>query len=851
METDKKILDFLNNSLHWYLSTSPCLFAKSQEEEIGNQFALYEVTKTTEATELDRLHAIENVLNAFPTNETNIFYIIYGEQGNIRYFYGVAPNLNCAQRVDDTSAVEFSAEVLYDTLHSNFTGSTILSVNDQEKTELSKDIRNFEYSVMVEGPPGFLTSSNLTYGMDWLPTVMQEDDFLYMVLGKRLTMDQMICFINFIEKIDNQLILLTDEIITRQCSDSNSSSCSNNLTNLASNTDTCSKTNQIQSAIPVISSKDSTTELIEENNEIEAVKGNNRIKLDGVVKSKALQGAISNALTNTNTLSKTDSTIVRDVNGDMSAREWRTYLQTVLYDRLNYALGNSLYLYSTILKTNSKSMIQKLESVTQSIYSGDIGNNIPIRFTDITNDFVALHAYHNFQFQLYYKCVDCQWKKFSRDEIERRALFSQVLFSEAGYGGNFVSSQNLGIMISLPSSLSNTSLSTSYQTLEVTSINNRKGDSYYIGFKVNNNRVSKVQKIFITEDILKNHIAFLGREAYAARKLLKRILEQSSLPFLFVTSEDASLLKLDLDCEELVTYEGIGGECAILPMNMFQFRKGNQITTQIDYLKLCFQSIVKLSESLLSLFERACYECYLDYGWDFETNWNTYYGETAYTNQVNAFPCLEDIWGKMNSLLQIEITDVGKQELLRNELRLKVESKLWSGKQDIFNVRHSADYFSNLNGKANLNLTALKDRTDRKLYLALLLLNLSQACAEKHLLRKEFHFLSAWSGLHELFSSQEDHMLQKIIFEDFIEHAKESGLSYYVYEASPNKLCSKFLQQIPTVIVGRETRKEDCEIVKNRLMLNETQGKRIDEFSDNRLFLALNFDSTVYECELE
>lgn len=850
MNLEKQVLEFLDNNLNWYLSTTPCLALMNTERVNTSELVLFEVESVNESTDVMRMRAIENVLNSLPSNETNFFYLILGSQGLIKFFYGIAPNLECQLDVASIrKEVEFSAEVLYKSLTGNFEDSIITRINQNEASDILQEIDNFRYNAMVEGTPGVLDSTNLNLGIDRISTVMREDDFVYLVIGQRYTLQEIACFLDQIEDIDNLLSLITEEIITKQCTDSNTSSCANNLTSAALNIDTYSKTKQVQKGIPVISGKKDTEEIVEENDEIEEVVDTHTIDLDGTVKSKTTQGVISNLLSNTNAQTKSESTVIRDVFGNMSAREWRTYIQDVLFERFNYALGSSLYLYSTILKTNNKAVLHKLESIIQSIYSGSTGNNVPIKFTCINQNDIALDSFQNFQFLNYFKWEDYQCKRFNCEEISARKIFSQVLSCNIALGGNLVSSRELGIMVSLPNDLRTTNQSSEYLLKD----RNLDCDDFDIhtvvlGDYVRNEQKISSQKIVLTKKILTHNIFLTSTYQDRMNQILYRILEESNYPYLIINSNRNLLQKKML--KSIRTYGESDNGTRIFPINLFQFYEGDQIQNQVDFLKLCFQSVLPLSDLLLSIVERACYECYADYGWDIDTSNNTWFGKESFSSSVNAFPMLSDLIEKVKVLISNDITDNSIRDACSMELRTKLEVLLFGIKASIFNIHQSADFFTIITQKSYLNLTSLTNLSEREFYLALLIQRLFKATEKVKEIDEDYHFITAWFNLHELFpekKSLSDGRME--LLERYMEHSSEVGLSYYIIDSTPNRLNNEVYNQIPTVISGRLRNLEDVKRLDNRIRLTEDQRRKLYQLETNHVLLSFEDDAFIYECE--
>jgi predicted peroxiredoxin len=257
-----------------------------------------------------------------------------------------------------------------------------------------------------------------------------------------------------------------------------------------------------------------------------------------------------------------------------------------------------------------------------------------------------------------------------------------------------------------------------------------------------------------------------------------------------------------------------------------------------------------LSDILISIVERGCYECYADYGWDIDTSYNSWFGEETFSHTVNAFPILRDLIEKVKVLIHNEITDLSIRDKCNMELRNKLGALLLGKKANIFNVHQSADFMAIIEQKSFLSLSTIYSSTEREYYLALLMQKLYLTSKKLKERDEEFHFITAWNTLNELFPNQNIFSFKRMeFFEHYLEQASEVGLSFYLCDSSPSKLDKDILKQIPTIISGRLTKLEDINSIGNRIKLDNDQRKKLMDLDSTRLLFSFNDDSMVYECE--
>ncbi|MDO5520159.1 MAG: hypothetical protein Q4G58_06675 [bacterium] len=188
--------------------------------------------------------------------------------------------------------------------------------------------------------------------------------------------------------------------------------------------------------------------------------GGNLPFIDGDFLVSDIERQIS--LSNSNTLLKTNSdnlsttqsksatrtkTSTRNIS-NRNAYSWVRYNENLLYSRLDVGKSQGLYLYTTALFADSNVTLIKLSAALKYTYNASGYNKIPVIMTNLCNYDLRMQAFSNFQIPEYVR--GDERLGFSDEEILLRSNFSQCLSRSIAYGGNWLSSKELGSIFAVP-----------------------------------------------------------------------------------------------------------------------------------------------------------------------------------------------------------------------------------------------------------------------------------------------------------------------------------------------------------------------------------------------------------------
>ncbi len=158
----------------------------------------------------------------------------------------------------------------------------------------------------------------------------------------------------------------------------------------------------------------------------------------GTSRSSAINQSVSQ--TKTEAQSVGTATISQFVN--RLIKEWLMYLDDVIIPRLDSGMVNGLFLTSTILLSDEKVNLMKLEGLIKSMYGTQSGNTVPLSVQDVSPQ--EMSFFRNFQIP------QMSLPNVSPSEVTVRAALSQYVLENGLFQlGNFLSTSELSSLANL------------------------------------------------------------------------------------------------------------------------------------------------------------------------------------------------------------------------------------------------------------------------------------------------------------------------------------------------------------------------------------------------------------------
>ena len=132
---------------------------------------------------------------------------------------------------------------------------------------------------------------------------------------------------------------------------------------------------------------------------------------------------------------------------DKEIQDWVKYLDETIIPRLDYGTGKGVFITSSILFSDNKASLMKLENTMKSLYSGEKGNKVPLRTSSITGkNTTQLKMFKNFQIPF-----GAFMENISENELISRSALSQCVNKDKEfYLGNWITTNELSMISGLP-----------------------------------------------------------------------------------------------------------------------------------------------------------------------------------------------------------------------------------------------------------------------------------------------------------------------------------------------------------------------------------------------------------------
>jgi len=155
---------------------------------------LYQVEEITYEEDSPQLEALENALSCMTVQGMTLVYLILGEKGHVRFYFGVARDY-LSVNSESGAVKEIGDAFLRPALEGNFRGSIVRELDDGEEKAVEKEailatLRKYlgkpNNCRVLYGVPGSVKDKeNRDFrGVDRLVDIMQGDNFGLMVLAK-------------------------------------------------------------------------------------------------------------------------------------------------------------------------------------------------------------------------------------------------------------------------------------------------------------------------------------------------------------------------------------------------------------------------------------------------------------------------------------------------------------------------------------------------------------------------------------------------------------------------------------------------------------------------------------------
>lgn len=850
MKENCSAIDFLQNFNNYYLTDSKDLKVKEFPSFHISDISLYKINRITFEDKAPRKEALENVISAMRIEGTNLIYLILSDGVEVNFYLGVARNLYKLDKSLDLSVNAIGENILKSTITGNFRGSIVEKVSPNETRNIVSKITNMKQSTVIEGVPGVNENKENFQTVDRLVDVMCGDPFGVLVIASTYSPEEIFAIQKNLENLYTNLSLYVKHSI-QEGTNSQDSSSSSHTTGTNKGTSTGKAvTEQDGTNKSFTESKSSSQSIQKGTSEGKSsssgnTKSTNNSTTDGTSTSKSNQNGTSNSKSvqdsqNTSSGSSesettqngtsTGSSIVHSYEKyDKSVKDWIEYLDKVIFPRLDYGKGKGMFSCCSLLLTVGKAPLRKLSNTYVSLYSGNEGNRVPLRYKDTSLKSDIRNALMLFQIPIISNISTAS----NNEEYARAALSQTVLKKECAIG-NWYSTGELSLIIGLPQKeVHGLSLKEEIE-FGLNYSNNTKASSndvFEIGKLVEAGVVLDNTKVNFDRKQLNKHIFVTGVTGSGKTTTCQNILLSSNLPFMVIEPAKTEYRILKKRYDDLIVFTLGNDTVAPFRLNPFEFFPHESITSHVDMVKASIEAAFDMEAAIPQIIELAIYRAYEKAGWNIETNTNEFYeinNRNPFAYDSTAFPTLSDVIAQIDNVVQ----EQGFADRLRSDyigsIKARLQSLTIGAKGQMLNTKRSVDFTELIHTRAVLEIEEIKSGNEKAFVMGLVMSHLNEAIKAEFFRNPSFKHITLIEEAHRLLSKfnigdspNKKHGSE--IFADMLSEVRKYGESLIIADQIPDKMIPEVLKNTNTKIVHRLFAQDDKNAIGNTMALTDEQ----------------------------
>lgn len=846
MSKEKFILDFIEQPDKYYIYDDGSLNVGSNPKISLSDVVFYRVDRITYEEKAPRKEALENVLSAMRIKGVNFLYLIKGDKVGVSFYYGISRDLIQKITLDNT-VQELGELILKPSLEGNFRGSKITQMNLDETHQIMSKLYSMNYQGNIDGVPGINENDENFQGVDRLVDVMLGDEFAFLVVAKALPHNPIRLFEKNIYNFYDKLTPLSKKNIQKGENESttevDTSTEGNTVTDTNGSqynkTDNHGKSYQeSRSSAKKIDDEetrtDSTTTTDNEDTYTESTGSNN----------SHAEASVKNKTTGKNeTTGKSSNTSYEFSNKD--AQEWIKYIDEVILKRIDYGRGKGMYISTISLFTMSSNSMIKLKNTITSLFSGESGNKVPLRWNVLNDNGQKKRVLQNLQIPIGHFI-----HPISENEVYIRTVLSQYVTTEKAFLGNWFSVNELSIIAGLPQK-------------EIVGLSLREEIEFGLNYKDDIPDDSKIElgKLVQSGNILNipisldrreltKHTFVTGVTGSGKTTTCQKLLLQSELPFLVIEPAKTEYRILTKKYDDILIFTLGKDTLAPFRLNPFEFYPHESITSHVDMIKASIESAFDMEAAIPQIIEKALYECYQYYGWDILDNSNIYY-DNPFAEGVFTFPTLSDLISKTEKVVK----EQGFDDRLKNDyigsIKARLQGLIVGSKGLMLNTKRSIDFRELVHKRVILELEEIRSGSEKALIMGFVISNLIEAIRAEYNKNPNFEHITLVEEAHRLLSKYEpgDSLSKKNgveIFADMLAEVRKYGESLIIVDQIPGKLTPEVLKNTNTKIVHKIFAMDDKEAIGNTMALSDEQKKFLSFLDKGRaIIFSQGWDTSI------
>ena len=830
-------------------------FLPASEELKRKDLILYCIEEITYEEDSPQLEALENALSCMTVPGMNLVYLILGNRGKVRFYFGFARDL-FAVNAESDPVRRVGEAFLKPALDGNFRGSTVRELEPNEMDDLRKEMEclfeDRNNCRVLSGVPGGVKDKEKQdfRGIDRLVDVMQADRFGFMILAKPIGNDRLAALRKDVFSAYEMLAMASKQSVQlnhgwgegfgsgtgsakatgkgggKATAINHNESQSDNETRKKGQNGSAGRTNVIGAGK---TNTDNTTWNVTDTEQ----------KNENITLNKNMGVTLNSDLTN------------------KAAADWVKYFDEVLIPRLDYARGKGAFMVNMTLFGENPQVADKLSRAARSIFAGEMANMVPL--LSRTPDENECKLLQNFTIP-FEAVTDANVQRIPYAQAGLLEYGGEALLDSGRkpvlYSGNWMSVRELALMASLPQKeVVGLRLKEEVEFgLNVPDKADKDGkpialkddEQVELGSLVKSGTECNGCKVNLAKDQLDRHVFVAGVTGSGKTTTCQTLLLSSGWPFLVIEPAKTEYRGLRMasdktirkQCEDMLVFTLGDDTVAPFRLNPFELIPGESVTSRVDMLMASITAAFDMEAAIPQLIERAIYACYEDYGWSLDTNENSDYKD-PFADGVFAFPTLSDVLRKTEEVVEEQGFDDRLKKDYIGSIKARLQGLTLGAKGFMLDCPRSIDFIKLLDRKVVLELEEIPNAAQKSLIIGFVLTNLLQAVKYKFKKSGKVHHITLIEEAHRLLSKPEpggspSQKQAAETFADMLAEIRKYGESLVIADQIPGKLTPEVMKNTNTKIIHRLFAQDDKEAVGHTMGLEEEQANFLSNLQIGR-----------------
>lgn len=249
MSKNLGLLEFLNDYSNWYLSND--FFRIKPDFRCLNpcDTVIFRVSGSSGDELQTKVSSFDNILMSMSLDNTNFFFLWEYDGVKIQYYYGLAADLSTrqCQEVYEKELID-NSQIFEMEYEGAFSESSLIALSDAEKEALLEGFTSYAYSGYLEGTPGIVEGTTYQTALNRIAKVVKKP-YRMLVVIQSLTYACVSGLTSYVNWVLDEVSAMQSSTKSRQRSHRRTTTASNTLNCLASNSNTRTDTKQQQRTV--------------------------------------------------------------------------------------------------------------------------------------------------------------------------------------------------------------------------------------------------------------------------------------------------------------------------------------------------------------------------------------------------------------------------------------------------------------------------------------------------------------------------------------------------------------------------------------------------------------------------